>query len=244
MMKFVRSALTDADIILYVADIKEPIEANEIMEKVVHATVPVILALNKIDTVDQPTVKERMAQWQALLPKAQVILLSALETLGTDSLLETLVSLLPEGEPFYDKEALTDKPERFFVSEIIREKIFMNYQQEIPYSCEVEIEEYKEEETITRLSRIGFDHVLGYLEGGFESWTGKEIDSVHRITSSEFEARFHAGECLVIDVRKESEYSALHVETAINKPLNEINDWSGKDISGNGPVFIHCAGGK
>jgi GTP-binding protein Era len=150
----VRSALTDADIILYVADIKEPIEANEIMEKVVHATVPVILALNKIDTVDQATVKERMGQWQALLPKAQVILLSALETLGTDSLLETLVSLLPEGEPFYDKEALTDKPERFFVSEIIREKIFMNYQQEIPYSCEVEIEEYKEEETITRIRAV------------------------------------------------------------------------------------------
>ena len=101
----------------------------------------------------------------------------------------------------------------------------------------------EEEETITRLSRIGFDHVLGYLEGGFESWTGKEIDTVQRISTTEFEARFHAGECLVIDVRRESEYSALHVETAINQPLNEINDWSGKDISGNGPVFIHCAGG-
>jgi rhodanese-related sulfurtransferase len=101
----------------------------------------------------------------------------------------------------------------------------------------------EEEETITRLSRIGFDHVLGYLEGGFESWTGKDIDTVQRISTAEFEARFHTGECQVIDVRRESEYSALHVETAINQPLNEINDWSGKDISGNGPVFIHCAGG-
>lgn len=188
MMKFVRSALTDADVILYVADIKEPIEVNDIMEKVFHATVPVILALNKVDTVDQPTVKERIDQWQALLPKAEVILLSALEGLGTDSLLEKLISLLPEGEPFYDKEALTDRPERFFVSEIIREKIFNNYSQEIPYSCEVEIEEFKEEPTITRIRAnivVARDTQKGILIGHKGSML-KKVGTQARIDMEKF----------------------------------------------------------
>ena len=154
MMKFVHGALVDADVILYVADLTEAIEPNEVMEKVGKTKIPVILALNKVDTVDQATIKERMGQWQALLPQAEIILISALTSLGTEALLNRLIELMPEGEPFYDKDALTDRPERFFVSEIIREKIFNNYQQEIPYSCEVEIEEFKEEPTINRIRAV------------------------------------------------------------------------------------------
>jgi GTP-binding protein Era len=154
MMKFVHSALVDADIILYVADIAEPVEANPILDKVNNTTTPMLLALNKVDTVEQAVVMEKIAQWQALLPHAEVILISALVGLGVEGMLERIISLLPQGEPYYDKDALTDRPERFFVSEIIREKIFLNYKQEIPYSCEVEIEEYKEEPTITRIRAV------------------------------------------------------------------------------------------
>lgn len=154
MMKFVHSALVDADVMLYVADINEPIVVNEVMEKVSHIKSPVILALNKVDTVTQEVVKTKMEAWQALLPKAELILLSATEGLGIEAMLNRIIELLPEGEPFYDKDALTDRSERFFVSEIIREKIFLNYKQEIPYSCEVEIEEFKEEPTINRIRAV------------------------------------------------------------------------------------------
>lgn len=102
----------------------------------------------------------------------------------------------------------------------------------------------KEEEVITRLSRVGFDNVIGFLEGGFEAWlkSGKEMDTVNRITAAEFEAQFKAGESMVIDVRKESEYSAEHVEDAYSKPLAYINDWT-KDINPENHFFLHCAGG-
>ena len=94
---------------------------------------------------------ERIRAWEELAPKAEIILLSALEKLGVDGLMKAIVAHLPEGEPYYDKDVLTDKPEKFFVAEIVREKIFTHYQQEIPYSCEVEIDEYKEEEHITKI---------------------------------------------------------------------------------------------
>ncbi len=151
MMKFVTSALKDADVFLYVADIKEPIELNEILDKAIKSGHPLIIALNKVDTVEQGTVMERIKAWEDLAPSGEIILLSALEKLGVDGLMKAIVAHLPEGEPYYDKDVLTDKPEKFFVAEIVREKIFTHYQQEIPYSCEVEIDEYKEEEHITKI---------------------------------------------------------------------------------------------
>lgn len=151
MMKFVQSALKDADVFLYVIDIKEKVELNDTLDKVIKSGHPLILALNKVDTVEQKDIKPIMEAWQALAPKAEIILLSALAKLGVEGLTEAILAHLPEGEPYYDKDTLTDRPEKFFVAEIIREKIFMHYQQEIPYSCEVEIEEFKEEPTITRI---------------------------------------------------------------------------------------------
>jgi rhodanese-related sulfurtransferase len=101
-----------------------------------------------------------------------------------------------------------------------------------------------EEEVITRLSRVGFDHVLGFLEGGFDAWknAGKEVDKVHRISATEFEQEFSAENSSVIDVRKESEYAAEHIDNAFCKPLADINDWT-KDIQPNEHFFLHCAGG-
>lgn len=154
MMKFVRVALSDADVVLYIADIGEPAQHNEFTEKIAKMECPVVLALNKIDTADMPKVMAKVEEWKAIIPNAEVLAISALEKAGTDGLLKHLVSLLPEGEPYYAKDALTDRTERFFVSEIIREKIFLNYQQEIPYSCEVEIESYDESPTIVRIKAI------------------------------------------------------------------------------------------
>lgn len=151
MMKFVHSSLVDADVMLYVADVNEPVEENDILKKVQKSTIPLLLVLNKVDTSDQAKVAEKIAQWKALLPQAEVFIISALEKFGVEGLQNRILEFLPEGEPFYDKDELTDRPEKFFVAEIIREKIFLNYKQEIPYSCEVEIEEYKEEPTITRI---------------------------------------------------------------------------------------------
>lgn len=154
MMKFVRVALSDADVVLYIADIGEPAQHNEFTEKIAKMECPVVLALNKIDTADMPKVMAKVEEWKAIIPNAEVLAISALEKAGTDGLLKHLVSLLPEGEPYYAKDALTDRTERFFVSEIIREKIFLNYQQEIPYSCEVEIESYDESPTIVRIKAV------------------------------------------------------------------------------------------
>lgn len=151
MMKFVQSALKDADVFLYVIDIKEPIEVNDTLSKVIKSGRPLILALNKVDTVEQKEIKPIIAAWQAIAPNAEIILLSALIKLGVEGVIDTILAHLPEGEPYYDKDTLTDRPEKFFVAEIVREKIFMHYQQEIPYSCEVEIDEYKEEPNITKI---------------------------------------------------------------------------------------------
>jgi GTP-binding protein Era len=145
MMTFVKSALTDADIILFMVEVKENrFKDEDILNKLKKTSTPILLLINKIDEVDQQFLEEKVAFWKKEIPAAEIYPLSALHHFNIDNIFERIKELLPEGEPYYEKDALTDKPEKFFVAEIIREKILLNYQKEIPYSCEVEVEEYKE----------------------------------------------------------------------------------------------------
>ena len=145
MMNFVDGAIGDADIILYVTDTVEKADKNgEYIEKLKGLSCPVILVINKIDISDQPRVMELMAWWKEQLPQALVIPASAQERFNLDSIFDAIVERLPVCPPWYDKDTFTDRNLRFFASEIIREKILLNYGEEIPYSCEVEIETFKE----------------------------------------------------------------------------------------------------
>lgn len=152
MMQFVNTAIIDADIILFMTEIGEKgIKDEKTFDKIVNAKVPVLLLLNKIDTADQELLEQKVSDWKELLPNAEIIPLSALEEFNIEFVLKRIKELLPESPPYYDKDELTDKPERFFVSEIIREKIFLNYKKEIPYCCEVLIESYKESEKLVHI---------------------------------------------------------------------------------------------
>ncbi len=145
MLKFSTGALSDADVILYVTDTIEQIDKNiDFIEKVRSREVPVLVIINKIDLTNQEGLEALVARWNELLPEAVIIPTSAKEKFNVSSIVERIAALLPESEPFFSKDALTDKPMRFFASEIIRERILVNYQKEIPYSVEVVIEEYKE----------------------------------------------------------------------------------------------------
>lgn len=145
MMNFVDGAIGDADIILYVTDTVEKADKNEeYVQKLQRIECPVIVVINKIDISDQAKVLELMHYWQEHLPKAQIIPASAQEKFGVDNILDAVVGKLPECPPWYDKDAFTDKNLRFFASEIIREQILLNYKEEIPYCCEVGIEQFKE----------------------------------------------------------------------------------------------------
>ena len=145
MMNFVDEALGDADVILYVTDTVETADKNaEYIDKLTRIQCPVIVVVNKIDLSNQEAVMERMRWWQDKLPGATVIPASAQEKFNLESILDAIVSKLPECPPWYDKDTFTDKNLRFFASEIIREKILLNYKEEIPYSCEVGIESFKE----------------------------------------------------------------------------------------------------
>ena len=145
MMNFVDTAIGDADIILYVTDTIETADKNsDYVEKLKKLDCPIIIVVNKIDISEQPKVMELMAWWKEQVPKATVIPASAQEKFNLDSIFETIVEKLPVCPPWYDKDAFTDKNLRFFAQEIIREKILLNYSQEIPYCCEVNVESFKE----------------------------------------------------------------------------------------------------
>lgn len=152
MMDFVHTALNDADLILFVTDIYEDIKLEEnILNKIKQSNVPVLLLINKIDLADQSRLEEKVAYWKAEVPHAEVIPVSALEKFNINYIFDRILALLPEGPGYYGKDELTDKPEKFFVSEIIREKILTNYKKEIPYSVEVVVESFKEEEKIVKI---------------------------------------------------------------------------------------------
>ena len=147
MMNFSNSALTDADILLYVTDVVEtPDKNNEFVEKVQKMDVPVLLLINKIDLTDQEKLVILVDQWKELLPKAEIIPISAVSKFNVDYVMKRIKELLPDSPPFFGKDQWTDKPARFFVTEIIREKILLYYDKEIPYAVEVSVEEFKEEE--------------------------------------------------------------------------------------------------
>jgi len=155
MMKYSTSALVDADIILYVTDVVETIDKNEeFLKKVQGATVPVLLILNKIDLTDQTKLLKIFDRWKEKLPQAEIFPMSAKENFNVENLFNRILELLPEGPPYFAKDEVTDLPSRFFVTEIIREKVLMNYDKEVPYSVEVEIEEYKEEPKIIRIMAV------------------------------------------------------------------------------------------
>lgn len=152
MLDFSQSALLDADILLYVTDIQDNPEKNaEFLEKVKTNRARVLLIINKIDLTTQETLESLVAFWHKALPEAEIYPISAKEKFGVEGLFNRIVELLPECPPFFDKEQLTDKPARFFVNEIIREKILLNYEKEIPYSVEVEVDTFKEEDQLIRI---------------------------------------------------------------------------------------------
>ena len=147
MLEFSKSALVDADIILYVTDVVENIEKNlDFIDKVNKSDIPVLLVINKIDLTTQEKLEALFDKWKSLIPRAEIFPLSATENFNVDNLYQRIVELLPEGEPFFPKDELTDLPSRFFVNEIIREKILQYYDKEVPYSVEVEVEEFKEDD--------------------------------------------------------------------------------------------------
>ena len=147
MLEFSKSALVDADIILYVTDVVENIEKNlDFIDKVNKSDIPVLWVINKIDLTTQEKLEALFDKWKSLIPRAEIFPLSATENFNVDNLYKRIVELLPEGEPFFPKDELTDLPSRFFVNEIIREKILQYYDKEVPYSVEVEVEEFKEDD--------------------------------------------------------------------------------------------------
>ena len=149
MLNFSQSALLDADILLYVTDVVEaPAKNQSFLDKVARETVPVLVVINKIDLLKEQSALETLVEeWKQLLPNAEIIPVSAQYKFSLDYLLKRIQELLPPSPPFFEKDALTDKPARFFVTEIIREKILQTYDKEIPYACEVAVEQFQEEET-------------------------------------------------------------------------------------------------
>lgn len=155
MLQFSESALADADILLYVTDVIEKPEKNaDFLDKVAKMTIPVILLINKIDESNQETLITLVEKWHNLLPKAEILPISAKNKFGTDVLMKRIEELLPESPAYFDKDQLTDKPAKFFVTEIIREKILRYYDKEIPYSVEVVIERFKEDDRQIHINAI------------------------------------------------------------------------------------------
>ena len=153
MMRFVRSALSDADVLLYVTDVFEkPEDDNGIVSKIAGGGTKTILVINKIDLTTQETLDALVERWRKVLPDAEIVPVSALNNFNIGGLFARILAALPEGEPYYPKDTLTDKTLRFFASEIIREKILLNYQKEIPYCTEVVIDEYKEDADMDRIA--------------------------------------------------------------------------------------------
>lgn len=156
MMGFIGTALQDADLFLLVTEVGESFKNRHVLQRVVDSNVPVILVINKIDLSDQATIQEKIAYWQAEIPRAIVIPCSATEGFNVGKIFDTVLQLLPEHAPYFPQDELTDRTMRFFVSEIVREKILLYYQKEIPYSCEVAVESYEEKEGIDNISCLIF----------------------------------------------------------------------------------------
>ena len=155
MMNFVHSAFQDADVLIYMIEVGEKgLKDEKLFERLKNTSVPIIMLLNKIDLAEQDFVAQEIEKWSAELPNAQLLAISALNNFNLDVIKEKLVEMLPVSPPYYEKDAITDKSERFFIEEIIREKILKHYKKEIPYSVQIEVEEFFEEEEIIKIRAI------------------------------------------------------------------------------------------
>ena len=206
MRKFSNSALTDADVLLYVTDVFDSNEKNaDFIEKVNENTASLILIINKIDLIDQEKLEVLVEKWQELLPRAEIFPVSALEKFNIDPLYKRIKELLPDSPPFFDKDQLTDKPARFFVNEIIREKILMNYDKEIPYAVEVEVEQFTEEDNLIRISAVIYaerDSQKGILIGH----GGKSLKKVGTEARKDLEVFFNKKIFLELFVKVEKDW--------------------------------------
>lgn len=155
MMDFVKSAFEDADVLIYMVEIGEKeLKDEDFFNKIIHSKIPVLLLLNKIDKSNQEQLEEQIDLWKTKVPNAEIFPISALENFNVNEVFDRILQLLPESPPYYPKDALTDKPERFFVNETIREKILLNYDKEIPYAVEIETEEFLEDDKIIRIRSV------------------------------------------------------------------------------------------
>jgi GTP-binding protein Era len=155
MMDFVKSAFEDADVLIYMVEIGEKeLKDEDFFNKIIHSKIPVLLLLNKIDKSNQEQLEEQIDLWRSKVPNAEIFPISALENFNVKEVFARILELLTLSEPYYPKDALTDKPERFFVNETIREKILLNYDKEIPYAVEIETEEFLEDEKIIRIRSV------------------------------------------------------------------------------------------
>jgi GTP-binding protein Era len=190
MMKFVDTALIDADVILYVTDVIEKFDKNiEYLERVKKSNVPTILLINKIDLSDQKTVLELANTWKELLPNAFILPISATEGFNIAPIFDMIMTNLPESPAYFPKDELTDRNERFFVQEIIREKILLFYQKEVPYSVEIEIESFKDEERLLRIGAV--IHVNRETQKGIIiGHQGKAIKKVGTVARKDIEEFF------------------------------------------------------
>ncbi len=206
MRKFANSALTDADVLLYVTDVHDSAEKNaDFIEKVNLNPAHVILVVNKIDLIDQEQLEKMVDKWAQLLPKAEIFPVSALNNFNVDELFKRIKELLPVSPPFFEKDQLTDKPARFFVTEIIREKILKYYDKEIPYAVEVVVESFKEEEKIIRI------HALIHVERDSQKAIiighgGKSIKKVGTEARKDLEAFFEKKIYLELFVKVEKDW--------------------------------------
>ena len=192
MMDFVYGAFQDADVLVYMVEIGEKKMNNEIIfSKLKNSKQPLLLLLNKIDKVDQESLEQHFEYWQTELPNAKIYPISALNKFNLDTVFDTVVSLLPDSPPYYDKETLTDKPERFFVNEIIREKILKYYSKEIPYSVEVEVEDFKKDSdllTIRAIIYVARDSQKGIIIGH----KGKALNKIGTLARRDLENFFNS----------------------------------------------------
>ena len=190
MMDFVYSAFQDADVLLYMVEIGEKrLKDEKLFERLQNTKIPLLLLLNKIDTADQEFVLEQIVYWQELLPNATIFPLSALNKFNVDVVMNRIKELVPECPPYFEKDALTDKSERFFVCETIREKILKYYKKEIPYSVEVEVEDFNEEKDIIRIRSIIYvirDSQKGIIIGH----QGKSLKKVGSLARRDLEQFF------------------------------------------------------
>jgi GTP-binding protein Era len=206
MLNFSESALGDADVLLYVTDVIEKTTKNEdFLHKVQRTEAPVLLLINKIDQTNQQELEKLALQWRQLLPKAEIYPISALNKFNIDTVKRRILTLIPESPPYFEKDALTDRPARFFVTEIIREKILLYYQQEIPYACEVVVEEFKEEARIINI-RVLIIVERESQKGIIIGHKGLALKKVGSMARKDIERFFEKKVCLKIFVKIEKDW--------------------------------------